>query len=79
MALGPTQPLTEMSNRNLLGGKGRPANKVDNLTAILSLYPSSDQIFSSSPSSQTPSAYVPPLKSKTSADATYYGFSYTVW
>jgi hypothetical protein len=25
MALGPTQPLTEMSTRNLPGGKGRPA------------------------------------------------------
>jgi hypothetical protein len=34
MALGSTQPLTEMSTRNLPGGKGRPARKVDNLTAI---------------------------------------------
>jgi hypothetical protein len=34
MALGSTQPLTEMSNRNLPGGKGRPARKADNLTAI---------------------------------------------
>jgi hypothetical protein len=34
MALGLTQPLTEMSTRNLLGGKGRPARKADNLTAI---------------------------------------------
>jgi hypothetical protein len=34
MALGPTQPLTEMSTRNLPGGKGRPARKADNLTAI---------------------------------------------
>jgi hypothetical protein len=33
MALGPTQPLTEMSARNLPGGKGRPARKAD-LTAI---------------------------------------------
>jgi hypothetical protein len=38
MALGLTQPLTEMSTRNLPwgggGGKGRPARKADNLTAI---------------------------------------------
>jgi hypothetical protein len=31
MALGSTQPLTEMSTRNL---SGRPARKADNLTAI---------------------------------------------
>jgi hypothetical protein len=34
MALGLTQPLTEISTRNLLGGKGRPAPKAHNLTAI---------------------------------------------
>jgi hypothetical protein len=34
MALGPTQPLTEMGTRNLPGGKERPARKTDNLTAI---------------------------------------------
>jgi hypothetical protein len=34
MALGSTQPLSEMSTRNLSGNKGRPARKVDNLTAI---------------------------------------------
>jgi hypothetical protein len=34
MALGSTQPLTEMSTRNLAGGKGRLACKADNLTAI---------------------------------------------
>jgi hypothetical protein len=34
MALGSTQPLTEMSTRNLPGGKGGPALKADNLTAI---------------------------------------------
>jgi hypothetical protein len=34
MTLGSTQPLTEMSTRNFPGGKGRPANKGDNLTAI---------------------------------------------
>jgi hypothetical protein len=34
MALGSTQPLTEMSTRNLPGGKGRSACKADNLTAI---------------------------------------------
>jgi hypothetical protein len=34
MALGSTQPLTEMSTRNLSEGKGRPACKADNLTPI---------------------------------------------
>jgi hypothetical protein len=34
MALGSIQPLIEMSTRNLPGGKGRPARKADNLTAI---------------------------------------------
>jgi hypothetical protein len=34
MALALTQPLTEMSTRNILGGKGRPARKADNLAAI---------------------------------------------
>jgi hypothetical protein len=34
MALGLTQPLTEMSTRNLPGGKGRQARKADNLAAI---------------------------------------------
>jgi hypothetical protein len=34
MALGSTQLLTEMSTRNILGGKGRPARKADNLAAI---------------------------------------------
>jgi hypothetical protein len=36
MALGSTQPLTEMSTRNISwgGGKGRPALKADSLTAI---------------------------------------------
>jgi hypothetical protein len=34
MALGSTQPLIEMSTRNCPGGKGRPARKADNLTAI---------------------------------------------
>jgi hypothetical protein len=33
MALGSTRPLTEISTRNLLGGKGRPARK-DDLSAI---------------------------------------------
>jgi hypothetical protein len=31
---GATQPITEMSTRNLPGGKGRPVRKADNLTAI---------------------------------------------
>jgi hypothetical protein len=35
MALGSTQPLTEMSTMNIPGGKGWPARKADNLTAIL--------------------------------------------
>jgi hypothetical protein len=34
MAPGMTQPLTEISTRNLHGGKGRQARKADNLTAI---------------------------------------------
>jgi hypothetical protein len=34
MALGLTQPVTEMSARNLLGGKGRLASKAENLAAI---------------------------------------------
>jgi hypothetical protein len=34
MALGSTQPLIEMSTRNLLGDKGRPTRMADNLTAI---------------------------------------------
>jgi hypothetical protein len=34
MAMGSTQPLTEMSTRNLPRGKGRPAREADKLTAI---------------------------------------------
>jgi hypothetical protein len=34
MALESTQPLTATSTMNLLGDKGRPARKADNLTAI---------------------------------------------
>jgi hypothetical protein len=34
MSLESTQPLTEMSTRNLSGGKGRPARKANNFTAI---------------------------------------------
>jgi hypothetical protein len=34
MALGSTQPLTEMSTRNLSGGKKRPERRADNLAAI---------------------------------------------
>jgi hypothetical protein len=34
MALVSTQPLTEMSTWNLPGGKGRPARRADNLTAM---------------------------------------------
>jgi hypothetical protein len=34
MALESTQPLTDVSTRNLPGGKGQPAHKADSLTAI---------------------------------------------
>jgi hypothetical protein len=34
VAQGSTQPLTEMSIRDLPGGKVRPASKADSLTAI---------------------------------------------
>jgi hypothetical protein len=34
MILGSTQPLTQMSTRNLHGCKGRPAGKPDNIAAI---------------------------------------------
>jgi hypothetical protein len=34
MALGSTQSLTEMSTRNLLGGKRRPGRRADKLAAI---------------------------------------------
>jgi hypothetical protein len=34
MALGSTQPLTEISTRNLPEGKGRPVHKADKLTAV---------------------------------------------
>jgi hypothetical protein len=34
MALGSTQPLTEMNTRDFPRSKGRPARKADNLTAI---------------------------------------------
>jgi hypothetical protein len=34
MVLGSTQPLTEMSTRNLPAANGRSAHKADNLTAI---------------------------------------------
>jgi hypothetical protein len=34
MTLGSTQPLSEMSTRNIPGGEGRPTSKADNLTAI---------------------------------------------
>jgi hypothetical protein len=37
MALGSTQPLTEMSTRNFPEGKGWPARKADNLTTIYEL------------------------------------------
>jgi hypothetical protein len=34
MTLGSTQPLTEMSTRNIPGGKKMPARRADNLAAI---------------------------------------------
>jgi hypothetical protein len=34
MALDSFKPLTEMSTRNIPGGKRRPAHKADNLTGI---------------------------------------------
>jgi hypothetical protein len=34
MTLGSTQPLVETGTRNLPGGKGLSARKIDNLTAI---------------------------------------------
>jgi hypothetical protein len=34
LTLGSTQPLTEMSTRNLPGDKGQPTRKADNYTAI---------------------------------------------
>jgi hypothetical protein len=34
MVLGSSQPLTEMSTRNLPVGKGQPARKADNLPAV---------------------------------------------
>jgi hypothetical protein len=37
MALGSTQPLKEMSTRNLPGGKGQAACKADNLIATCEL------------------------------------------
>jgi hypothetical protein len=37
MALGSTQPLTEIITRDLPGGKKRPARRADNLAAICEL------------------------------------------
>jgi hypothetical protein len=37
MALGVTQSVTEMSSRNLHGGKGHLVYKADNLTTICEL------------------------------------------
>jgi hypothetical protein len=38
MALGWTQPLTELSTRNFPGDEGRPALKADSLTTVSRLY-----------------------------------------
>jgi hypothetical protein len=37
MTLGSTQPLIEVSTRNLPGDKGQPVRTADNLTAICEL------------------------------------------
>jgi hypothetical protein len=37
MALGFTQPVAGMSNRNTLGGKARPGSNADNIVAIREL------------------------------------------
>jgi len=37
MAVGSTQPLTEMSTRGICWGQKRPVRKADNLTSILGL------------------------------------------
>jgi hypothetical protein len=34
MAPGSTQPITEISTKNLSGGNGRPVHKAENLTAV---------------------------------------------
>jgi hypothetical protein len=34
MALGSTQPVTDLSNKTTLGGRGRAARKADNFTAF---------------------------------------------
>jgi hypothetical protein len=38
MALGSTQPLTEMRTRNLPGGKERPARKADNEPIVYKMW-----------------------------------------
>jgi hypothetical protein len=38
IALWSTQPLTEMSTRNLSGGKKRPARRADNLAECLKMW-----------------------------------------
>jgi hypothetical protein len=52
MALGLIQPLTEMSTGNFLGGKGSPARKADNLTAIYEsvVYKNAEALKSHTPS-----------------------------
>jgi hypothetical protein len=34
MAMGSSQPITEMSTKNLPGGEKRPARRADNLVAV---------------------------------------------
>jgi hypothetical protein len=38
MALELTQPLTEVSSRNIPGSEALPARKADNFTAVFELY-----------------------------------------
>jgi hypothetical protein len=55
MALGSTQPQTEMSTRNFPGGKRWPAHKADNLTAICELI-----IYRKCRNLRVPQSYGPP-------------------
>jgi hypothetical protein len=49
MTLGSNQPLTEMSTRNHLGGKGWPALKAENFTAVSRLSRKCGSLYVSQP------------------------------